>query len=94
MASIVGLEHEVDNVHSNARHFVFANEMLIIGNAEYIPESGIYKYNYLGIKRDYAIIVSIARSSFLFQRQSFPQSSVQFSSILLKASYPSTAYLL
>lgn len=43
MAFILGLEHEVDNVHSNARHFVFANEMLMIENAEDIPESGIYK---------------------------------------------------
>jgi hypothetical protein len=70
MASILGLEHEVDNVHSNARHFVFANEMLMIENAEDIPRNGIYKYNYLDIKRDYALIVSITCSSFLFQTQS------------------------
>jgi hypothetical protein len=43
MASILGLEHEIDNVHSNARLFVFANEMLMIENAEDIPNDDIYK---------------------------------------------------
>jgi hypothetical protein len=39
----LGLGKEVDRGHSNARLFVFANESLMIENAEDIPENDIYK---------------------------------------------------